>query len=168
MGDAVQRINPNLGRLVSKEEAKEHVQKCTDAGLVHLIGRNKIDEVWLDAKPGNKLLTICNCCPCCCLWKILPDLNPQISSMLMKMPGVNVQVHQELCKGCGSCSKDGVCFAGAIQMIGDTSYISDGCRGCARCVSICPNRAIELEIQIEQSVSETIDEISPLVEIGNE
>lgn len=64
LGEAAMQINPLLGRKVTKKEALEHVQECRKAGLVHLIGRNKLDAVWLNVGPGNKLLTICNCCPC--------------------------------------------------------------------------------------------------------
>jgi hypothetical protein len=67
LGEAAQDIDPKLGRRVTKQEAINHVNKCSEEGLVHLIGRNKIDTVWLDLHPGNKLMTICNCCECCCL-----------------------------------------------------------------------------------------------------
>ena len=43
LGEAVLQINPALGRLVSQEEALAHVRRCREAGLVHLIGRNKLD-----------------------------------------------------------------------------------------------------------------------------
>ncbi|MBC7260587.1 MAG: 4Fe-4S ferredoxin, partial [Chloroflexi bacterium] len=55
LGEAASRINPKLGRRVSKEEALAHVQRCREAGLVHLIGRNKLDTVWLGVGPGDKL-----------------------------------------------------------------------------------------------------------------
>ncbi|MDY6794139.1 MAG: hypothetical protein SWK76_02475 [Actinomycetota bacterium] len=58
-------INPKLGRRVTREEAREHVRRCREAGLFHIIGRNKIDMVWLNIRLGQRLLTICNCCPCC-------------------------------------------------------------------------------------------------------
>ena len=45
LGQAVLGINPKLGRRVSREEALEHTRKCREAGLVHLIGRNKLDAV---------------------------------------------------------------------------------------------------------------------------
>jgi len=81
LGEAVLNINPAFGRRVSKEEALEHVRRCREAGLVHLIGRNKLDTVWLGTGPGEKLLTICNCCPCCCLWLVLPTLHESIGSL---------------------------------------------------------------------------------------
>ncbi len=72
LGRAAAGINPKLGRAVTRDEALAHVRRCQDAGLVHLIGRNKLDTVWLGVGPGDQLLTICNCCPCCCLWRLLP------------------------------------------------------------------------------------------------
>lgn len=68
LGEAAMKIDPRLGHAVTKDEALLHIRKCRDAGLVQLVGRNKLDATWLDVSPGNKLLTICNCCPCCCLW----------------------------------------------------------------------------------------------------
>jgi len=35
------RISKKLGRVVNTDEALEHVDKCQDAGLVHIIGRTK-------------------------------------------------------------------------------------------------------------------------------
>ena len=72
LGEAVLGINPKLGRRVNKQEALSHIRRCRDAGLVHTIGRNKLDTVWMGVGPGTRLFTICNCCPCCCFWGILP------------------------------------------------------------------------------------------------
>ena len=72
LGKGAKRISPKLGKAVTAEEAMEHVNKCQEAGLVHIIGRNKIDSIWLNTGPKEELLSICNCCPCCCLWKMAP------------------------------------------------------------------------------------------------
>ena len=45
LGEAVLKINPKLGKLVSKDEALAHAERCRQAGLVHMIGRNKLDAV---------------------------------------------------------------------------------------------------------------------------
>ena len=119
LGQAARGINPKLGRRVTKAEALEHVRRCREAGpstgsghgpstgsghgLVHLIGRNKLDTIWLGVGPGDKLLTICNCCPCCCLWRVLPHIAPQIGTKTARMPGVRVTV-TEWCVGCGTCT----------------------------------------------------------------
>jgi Pyruvate/2-oxoacid:ferredoxin oxidoreductase delta subunit len=164
LGKAVLGINPKLGRLVSKQEALEHINKCQDTGLVHLIGRNKLDQMWLNVRPGNQLLTICNCCPCCCLWKMLPDLDVHISGKITKMPGVSIHVTNR-CTGCGVCT-NGICFVDAINVVDGHTKHSENCRGCGRCVSVCPHRAIEFNLGKDVNfIRESIDKISPLIDL---
>ena len=163
LGEAVLGINPQLGRQVTKEEAREHVKRCREAGLVHMIGCNKLDTMWLNIGPGNKLLTICNCCPCCCLWGILPDLAPKIGRKVQRMPGVTVRVTEE-CVGCGTCTKD-VCFVDAIHLVGNRSVITEACRGCGRCVSVCPQKAIEISLEDEKFMEKVIDRLTSLVDV---
>jgi ferredoxin len=165
MGEAVLKINPELGRLATKSEALDHLQRCREAGLVHMIGRNKLDTLWLGATPAHKLLTVCNCCPCCCLWKMLPHLDSSISRKVTKMPGVTTTV-TDGCKGCKLCVQD-VCFVNAIHMDGKLAVIdADQCRGCGRCVEVCPLDAIELTVTGPSFMDETIGRISPLVDIS--
>lgn len=164
LGDAAAGINPRLGRRVTKPEALQHVRHCRELGLVHLIGRNKLDTLWLGVGPGNRLLTICNCCPCCCLWGMLPHLSSQIGAKVVCMPGVAVTVNGR-CVGCGTCAQ-GVCFADAIELLDERAVISDACRGCGRCVQVCPQGAIELSVKNGQFVEEAVRRISPLVDIS--
>jgi hypothetical protein len=105
LGKGVLRIDSSMGRMVTQEEALEHLRRCRERGLVHLIGRNKIDSVWLSTGPKEDLLSLCSCCPCCCLWKMIPDLSPEISSMVTMMPGLAIHVDEAKCKGCGSCER---------------------------------------------------------------
>jgi ferredoxin len=164
LGEAALDINPNLGRQVNKEEALEHVQHCREAGLVHMVGRNKLDTVWLGVGPGSKLLTICNCCPCCCIWGILPDVTHQISARVNRMPGLTVSINDE-CIDCGLCLQD-VCFVNAISISNGRYLIDDMCRGCGRCVSVCPVDAIEITIHDEHYVDTTVARISSLVDLS--
>jgi ferredoxin len=131
---------------------------------VHLIGRNKLDTVWLGVGPGHKLLTICNCCPCCCLWKMLPDVDSSISRKITRMPSVSVAV-TERCVGCGLCVGE-VCFVDAIRMDDDLAAIGAACRGCGRCVEVCPVDAIELSFDEDLFVRESIQRLSPLVDLS--
>ncbi len=163
LGRAALGINPRLGRRVTKEEALAHVRRCREAGLVHLVGRNKLDTVWLGVGPGDRLLTICNCCPCCCLWRVLPHIAPQIGRKIARMPGVNVVV-TDRCVGCGACTKD-VCFVQAIHLTDGRATIRDACRGCGRCVSVCPQRAIAVTVDGD-AVATAIARLSPLVDIS--
>jgi len=164
LGEAARAINPKLGRPVTKEEAREHLRRCREAGLIHLIGRNKIDTVWLGVGPGDRLLTICNCCSCCCLWRILPYLTVRIGDKVGKMPGVTVTVNDR-CRGCGSCLDD-VCFAKAIEMVNGFAHHTDACRGCGRCASLCPAGAIEVSYEGDRSRRVTIERLSPLVDLS--
>ncbi|MHA1196771.1 MAG: DUF362 domain-containing protein [Promethearchaeota archaeon] len=163
LGEAVLGINPKLGRLVSKQEALEHVKKCRDAGLIHMIGKNKLDMQWLGVKPGEKLLTICNCDPCCCLWRILPFVSRDIGSKVKKMDGVYVKVNQN-CVGCGICTT-GVCFVDAIHLHGNIAQINENCRGCGRCVEICPQNAIELSVMDNEFIKKSIKKIEKVIKL---
>ena len=163
LGEATLGINPLLGKKVSQQEALEHVRKCQEAGLVHMIGRNLLDKQWLGVDPGNKLMSICNCCPCCCLWRVAPIVNPKIGSKVHKMPGVEVRVGDE-CIGCGTCTEE-ICFTDAIHIIGKKAVINDECRGCGRCVEICPQNAIKLSINDKEYINKTIKLLESLVDV---
>jgi len=164
LGDAVLGINPQLGRPVTKEQALEHIRICRDAGLVQMIGRNKLDAQWLGVSPGEKLLSICNCDPCCCLWRVSSILAPKIGSKIRRMPGVEIRVTDK-CIGCGTCLK-GTCFVNAITLENKQAVISKECRGCGRCVSICPQNAIELLIDDEKYIKKSIQEIDSIIEVA--
>ncbi len=144
LGEAAENIDPELGRPVSEEEALEYVKKCREDGLIHLIGRNKLDQAWLDVRPGKKLMTVCNCCPCCCLWKMVPELRNDIERKVKRLPGVEVNVNEN-CVGCGECTED--CFVEAIEIEEGKAVIGEDCRGCGRCVENCPESAIKLKLE---------------------
>ena len=163
LGKPVLQINSKLGRLVTKEEALEHVKRCREAGLVHSVGRNRLDSVWLGATPSEELMTICSCCPCCCLWGLVTDLTPKIGRKITRLPGVEVTVAED-CSGCGLCA-NGVCFAEAIQVKNGRAEISLECRGCGRCVEICPEGAITLTIEGKEKLQETIQRLDDLVDL---
>ncbi len=163
LGEAALKINPALGHRVTKEEAREHVQRCREAGLIHFVGRNKLDTVWLGVGPGERLLTICNCCPCCCVWGVLSHVTPRIGDKIERMPGVAVSV-SERCVGCGSCMQD-ICFMKAIHLEDGRAVIGEGCKGCGRCVDVCPHDAIDLSITDERFVTTSIDHITALVDL---
>jgi ferredoxin len=164
LGRAALGINPRLGRPVTRQEALAHARRCREAGLVHMIGRNRLDTVWLGVGPGEELLTICNCCPCCCLWRMIPNVAPEIGDKVTRMPGVQVQV-TDRCRGCGSCA-EGVCFVDAIHLNGNRAVVTQACRGCGRCVHACPQGAIELTIDDSLFVQRAIDRLSPLVDLS--
>jgi ferredoxin len=167
LGKGVKRISDRLGRVVTTEEAIEHVDKCQDAGLVHIIGRNKIDSIWLNTGPKDELLSICNCCPCCCLWKMSPELPESISNGLTPMVGVKINFYSELCTGCGMCT-DGSCFVNAIKLKDKKAEINyKTCLVCGRCAEICENKAITI-IMEPDAVDRSIKRVERLVDVESE
>ncbi len=163
LGKAANGINPKLGVKVTKEEALEHIEKCRQAGLIYSLGRNAVDaKLLLGVDPPEQLLTICNCCPCCCITRNAKNVK-FIDDILKKMPGVEVKV-TEKCIGCGTCT-EGICFIDAIQIIGERAVINHQCRGCGRCVEICPQNAIELTINDEEYINKTIERITRILDI---
>jgi ferredoxin len=169
LGRGVLKIDKTLGRMVTQEEAIDHLQRCREAGLVHLIGRNKIDSVWLNTGAKEDLLSLCNCCPCCCLWKMIPDLSPEISGMVTMMPGIAIHVDEGKCTGCGSCERSGVCYVDAIKVSGKKAAIDENyCKGCGRCIEVCPSSAIELRIEDPSFMEFSIKRIEPLVDISSD
>jgi len=157
MGEAAKNIPKELGKSASKKEALAHVKKCREAGLVHLIGRDKLDETWLGVGSKIPLVTVCNCCECCCLWRMLPDLDSKLASTVKRMPGVRIKVNEN-CTGCGLCTKD-VCFIEGIKIRDGVAVISDSCLACGRCAEVCPNNAIELVIEDKDFIKKTIKRV---------
>lgn len=144
LGPTSKKIPPHVGKRATVEEALDQLRRADEAGLSHIIGRNKIDTVWMHVKPRIGLLTICHCCPCCCLWKVYPNLDNEISDKLERLDGVQVELHEENCKKCEKCLD--ACMFKAIDMAGGRITIdTDICRGCGLCVNRCKFDAITIE-----------------------
>ncbi|MBD3196694.1 MAG: 4Fe-4S ferredoxin [Candidatus Lokiarchaeota archaeon] len=163
LGKGTLDINQRLGKRVSQLEALDHIKKCADAGLVHMIGKNRLDKQWLGVGDGDKLLSICNCCPCCCLWRISSVLNPKIGQKIKKIKHVSVKVNDN-CVGCGTCLKE-VCFVNAIEFINNRAHITEECRGCGRCVEVCPQNAINLRIDDDNYVEKSINSLDKVIDV---
>lgn len=162
LGKAAMKINPKIGHKASKEEALKHLEKCREAGLIHFIGKVKGDALWLGVSHGNQLLTICNCCPCCCISGLIKYMAPSIAKNYRKLPGVEIKVTNR-CVGCGTCTK--VCFVDAIHLINKHAVIGEICRGCGRCVEACPQKAITIALNDDQFLQKTINHISEYVDL---
>ncbi len=158
MGQAATEISPEDGHRVTRDEAHEHLRRCREAGLVHIIGRAKFDTVWLGVGPDHKFLSLCSCCPCCCVARGIAYSAPVIQEKLSRMPGVTVKVTED-CNGCGACINQG-CFANALSMRAGRAVISSHCRGCGRCADICPEDAIKVTFDKKRSIEATVDRIN--------
>lgn len=163
LGPTSKKIPPHIGKKATVEEALAQVDLADEAGLSHIIGKNKIDTVWMNVKPGRGLLTICHCCPCCCLWKVYPNLDTTISDKLERLDGIQVKLHEEKCKKCKKCL-NGVCMFKAIDMKdGKISIDSNICKGCGLCVNACKFDAITIDYD-DETIENVINRMDNLYE----
>lgn len=145
IGEGARKINPGFGREISAREAKALQKRAENTGLINIVGKNRLDKLYLGVNPSEQMLTVCHCCECCCLWQLLTVLPGSIADRVKKMDGVEVAVTGN-CKGCGNCAQ--VCFVNAIFIENDAASIDpDICRGCGRCVLKCPEQAINLTFE---------------------
>jgi ferredoxin len=167
LGEAARQINPAMGRAVTVQEAKALQRRAEAAGLINMVGKNRLDKIWLGVEPAERLLTICHCCECCCLWNLLPVVADSIANLVHKLDGVEVAVAGD-CRGCGACVE--ICFARAISSPNGRAEIDAKlCRGCGRCVLHCPRRAIELkfsESDYYHRCVALIEKVEEMVDVG--
>ncbi len=135
----------DYARLISKEEAKEVLERSYESNLVQ-IGENVREH------PAF----ICNCCGCCC---------EALQAARRFSP---MQPVAKTCIGCGKCAK--VCPILAISMKEGRPVI-DGeiCLGCGVCARNCPTKAISLErrpIQVITPVNSTHRFVLQAIEKG--
>lgn len=166
IGEAARGVNPRLGHQVSADEALEHVYRSQELGLVSMVGRSKLDCVTHSIGPGNKLMAVCNCCPCCCIARGIAYAPPLLGEKFNIIPGVKIVV-TDRCVECGTCAenKDLCVFHAFSFKDGRPSIDYARCRGCSRCVSVCPNNAIEVIIEDENYIQHTIDRLSKVVDV---
>lgn len=164
LGPTSKKIPEHIGTKATVEEALAQVDRADAAGLSHIIGRNKIDTVWMNIRPGKGLLTICHCCPCCCLWKVYPNLDESISNKLEKLDGVSLKFDESKCKMCKKCLKER-CMFNAISLKDNKITIDyDTCKGCGLCVNSCKFGALTIDYTNE-TVDNVVNRIDDLLEI---
>ena len=163
LGPTSRKIPETICHKATVEEALAQVDEADEAGLCHIIGRNKIDTVWMNVRPGEGLLTICHCCPCCCLWKVYPNLHSDISDKLERLDGVNVKYDSNKCKNCMKCL-DEVCMYKAIDE-SDCKIIidSDICKGCGLCVNSCKFGALTIDYD-DKTIDNVVNRMENLIE----
>ncbi|MBR0270639.1 MAG: 4Fe-4S binding protein [Methanobrevibacter sp.] len=163
LGPTTKKIPRTICHEASVEEALKQVDEADAAGLSHIIGRNKIDTVWMNVRPGEGLLTICHCCPCCCLWKVYPNLHNDISDKLEKLEGVSVKYHSDKCKSCMKCLKEVCMFEAISEKDGKIIIDSDNCKGCGLCVNTCKFGALTIDYT-DKTINNVINRMENLIE----
>lgn len=163
LGPTSRKIPRTIGHTATVEEALAHVDKADAAGLSHIIGRNKIDSVWMNVRPGEGLLTICHCCPCCCLWKVVPSLDDDIATKVSRLNGVSVKINEDNCKKCLKCIRQDCMFDSIHLENGKITINQDTCRGCGLCAKVCKFDAITVDYD-NKTIDTVINRMYNLIE----
>lgn len=146
MGETATKLPKTVTKEVSAEEARAHVKRAIDTGLVPICGKVWMDNAVFSLRDTNQLLSVCFCCECCCISRaaqFMPVDN--MDNMFKRFDGISVEVAVDDCTGCRKC--EDACFIGAITVPYGKAQISSYCRACGRCVEACPQDAIKLRIK---------------------
>ena len=126
-------IEHNIGKSISREEAKIILQEAEEDGLVHKTFHDDFDF----EKSEN---SICNCCKCCC---ILFQTYYRGIFAFHTITYYLAQMDDEKCVGCGVCVEK--CPIEALSLIDGISHTDEQkCIGCGVCVHHCPEDARSL------------------------
>lgn len=144
LGESTRDIHPSMGKPITVDEALDHVRDAVRQGLVMHIGKVDPDPYMLGLRDRKRFLTLCFCCPCCCVaMKDFLYFAPEIRARTHRLEGLEMRVSDD-CNGCRKCVN--ACYASAIRMEGKRAVITDGCKGCGLCVAKCPAQAISMTI----------------------
>jgi UDP-glucose 4-epimerase len=152
--------------LATFEEAMEQAKKAIDSGLVPIMGRYRAEAAMMYALPDEgDMLTICYCCPCCCVQGGVKNSSSALRKVIKRMEGVTVEIDQDLCVGCEDCLD--VCIYDGIKMIDEKAHVDqESCLGCGRCERACQNDAISINIDDYKHVDELIARIESYVNVA--
>ncbi len=162
LGPAVKDVDPEVGRMVTAEEAIEHLHQATEMGLVSCVGKFKGDAIMLGVRDHEHLMTICHCCTCCCISNCMPLASKEARDMLVKLEGVNVEITDN-CNGCGLCVK--ACIFNQITIPNGKAVIGVECKGCGRCATACKRDGVRITIDNPDYVEQCMSRIGALVEL---
>lgn len=156
-------IPEDKGHVATKGEALERVERAVENGLTPLIGRAMDEAVGFGVKDTGKFLSMCFCCPCCCVdIKILKYASSSLN-FIHKIEGLNVLVDKDLCIGCGECLD--ACVWNGMEMIDGKAHVSERCVGCGRCEAACPNGAISITFNDSGNIDELIKRLEAHIDV---
>jgi len=127
-------IEHNLGKQITREEAKKVLREAEAEGLVH---KTFHDDFNLDEKEN----AICNCCKDCCT--LFQSYYRGIFSF-HTLTSYITKLDESKCKGCGTCVEK--CPIEALSLKDEISYVDETkCIGCGVCTTRCPEGARSLK-----------------------
>jgi UDP-glucose 4-epimerase len=163
MGRSALEIDPGISREVGVDEAKEHVKKAVDVGLVPFMGKARVDNFVFGIKNKKQLLSVCFCCECCCISRFARHVPVEMrAENLNKLEGLTIEITDD-CNGCGACEK--ICFLQVIEIKDGKAVIGEGCVGCGRCSTVCKRDAIKISLSNPNMVEEVCNNLEGLIDI---
>ncbi|MFO8048358.1 MAG: NAD-dependent epimerase/dehydratase family protein [Desulfosudaceae bacterium] len=162
MGQSALKIPHGVSRRVTPRQAHDHVERAINAGLVPMTGKVRVDNFIFLTPDRSQLLSVCFCCPCCCMMTAFKHMpGDYLDGVMPILEGVKVEV-QDNCVGCGTCLD--ACGFGAISIVNGRAVHDNHCRGCGRCVTYCPHEAVQISIDNPRAVEEIKQRIESYVE----
>lgn len=161
MGDSSIEAKNYPFKEVGVDEAKAHVRRAIEAGLVPIVGKARADNYIFKIKDRGRLLTVCFCCECCCVTRFTNYMPLEyLEPTFRKLDGISITVTDD-CKGCKKCVAR--CYTNAISVPDGKAVISEFCRACGRCAITCPNGAIKVEITDPEFLEKSYERIRSYV-----
>jgi UDP-glucose 4-epimerase len=149
LGDAARRVDPDVARQATVEEALAHVDRALEAGLLPLMGHLLIDKYIFGLRDFDRFLTLCFCCRCCCVVRSgMRNLVEAYPRSLVRLEGIEVAVTEE-CVGCGECVA--VCPVENVGLEDGRAVIGDRCLGCGTCARTCSRGHISIIVRPDSS-----------------
>ena len=149
-GPATRKIHPTHGRFASKQEAKDHVRRAAQAGLVANVNNVWLDPVTWGSTPLKEQIFTCFCDDSCFYRGGMKKRGPNLNKTHMKLPGSYVVVDSQKCNGCGKCVD--VCFVAEMKLVNGVASPGADCKACGRCAEVCPTAAIEVHFDDEEAI----------------
>lgn len=163
MGESAKFISKKHCREISRDEAKAHVKKAVDAGLVPFVGDSRVDHDLLKIPETGRLMTLCLCCECCCLSRFFKRGPADvINGIVEPIDGLTMKVTDD-CVGCGDCVDK--CFVEGIMIEDDKAVMNEYCVLCGRCAGACPQNAIKLKLTNPNAVDDVVNRITERIDL---
>ena len=132
-------LRHGFGRRIDRAEARAILDEARRRGLVQIADNVKSNPAY-----------ICNCCSCCCAQlRAINDFGLRAVNPSGFVPAID----NEMCNGCGQCSRS--CPVGAIELtkVGDSGKARrdlrpvidlEKCIGCGVCTSACSQSGLKM------------------------